>query len=127
MICSLIICTVFFIIKVHGSRIQAEDVTTLVICNFWCSKPLCTFEYCCRSCSGCLILAAHHRDCGLILMTLCNIFGRWSAGASFSYGVFYCPLPIISLPLLHIHLLSQKDEFAMIHATESESARQTPG
>jgi len=73
---------------VHGSRIQAEDVTGLEVCNFWCSKPLRTFEYCCRSCSGYLILAAHHRDSGLILVTLCKSFGRGSTGASFSLGVF---------------------------------------
>lgn len=116
-----------FIIKVRGSRIQAEEVTASEICNFWYSKPLGTFEYCCRLCSGCLILASYHRDYGLIPVTLCKIFGRRNIGASLSSGVFYFPLPIISLPLLHIHLLSEKNEFAVIHATESRSARQTPG
>jgi len=28
----------------HGSRIQAEELTASEICNFWCSKPLGTFE-----------------------------------------------------------------------------------
>lgn len=107
----------------HGSRIQAEEMTTSEICNFWCSKPLGTFEYCCRLCSGCLILASYHRDYDLILVTLCKICDRRSIGASLSLGVFYFPLPIISLPLLHIHLLSEKNEFAVIHATESRSAR----
>jgi len=50
---------------VRDSRIQADDVTTSEIHNFWCSKPLRTFEYCCRSCSGCLVLASYHRDYGL--------------------------------------------------------------